>query len=106
MKRSLFVLILGALGLPAAAQDFACFQDCARRGLDRNQCTAMCERGLGSPYGQPGMSPNAGAGQDPRYRQPGMAPQQDPQFNVNQACFENCREDGNDVRQCQQQCRY
>lgn len=106
MKGSLFALFFGALSLPVLAQNVACYQQCATRGIDRNQCIAMCDQGLGSPPPQPGMTPGAYPGAQPGM-QPGMQPwQPSSQFNVNQACFEDCRDEGKDVRQCQQQCRY
>ena len=122
MKGGLLALLLGALGMPVLAQNVACYQQCATRGIDRSQCIAMCDQGLGSPPPQPGMAPGTyppgaypgaqpGGVPDPRWQQPGMQPgmqswQPPSQFNVNQACFEDCRDEGKNVAQCQQQCRY
>lgn len=117
MKGHVLALLFGTLSLPVLAQNVACYQQCATRGIDRSQCIAMCDQGLGSPPPQPGTAPGAypgtqpGGMPDPRWQQPSVQPgmqswQPPSQFNVNQACFEGCREDGKNVAQCQQECRY
>jgi hypothetical protein len=109
MKRLMGVL-LSLLALPAVAgSSFACYQDCARQGYERNYCTNMCDRREAWPgYGeqQQGVprNPYLDALPDPVPKRHGQA--MPPPANVDQRCMADCRKEGYQYGYCRKDCAY
>lgn len=106
MKR-LLVILAGLLPGTLIAADFACMEDCYRRGYAQNHCMAICggAAGQGGLLDQPGLPKNPGFNQvnpqNDAYKQQQRLPRV-----ADKRCMSDCQRKGYDFMLCRKQCSY
>lgn len=100
------------LSLSAFAADFACMEDCYRRGNAPAYCQSVCGGGGGmgqGGMGQGGMMEQPGLPKNPGFDQmQPRAPQPAQRFPAatDSRCMKDCNRKGYDYLLCQKQCSY